>query len=143
MCSVIFALLKHCAALFEHFVALKLLRTMDARSTAAVRAVHLVACQANDAAVAENTRLRCAVERAVVAVEQGDRVLALRLLTVALSRDPVPVVPAPRGRGHVCALCGARKQTVVQMSATGRWAMLPAVDRRVCMTCFRLQPPQN
>ena len=118
---------------------------MDARSTAAVRAVHLVVCQANDAAVAENTRLRCAVERAVAAVEQGDRVLALRLLAVALSREPVPVVPiAPlRGRGHTCALCSARKRTVVQMNATGRWAMLPAVDRRVCMPCFRLQPPQQ
>ena len=118
---------------------------MDARSTAAVRAVHLVVSQANDAAVAENTRLRCAVERAVVAVNQGDRVLALRLLTVALSREPVPVVPiAPvRGRGHVCALCGARKRTVVQMNATGRWAMLPSVDRCLCMPCFRLQPPQQ
>ena len=75
---------------------------MDARSTAAVRAVHLVVCQANDAAVAENTRLRRAVERAMAAVEQGDRVLALRLLACALTQEPVPVVPiAPRGRGHV------------------------------------------
>ena len=117
---------------------------MDARSTTAARAVRLVVSQASDAAVAENARLRCAVERAVVAVEQGDRVLALRLLTVALSREPVPVVPiAPRGRGHVCALCGARKRTVVQMNATGRWAMLPSVDRCLCMPCFRLQPPQQ
>ncbi len=76
---------------------------MDARSTAAARAVRLVVSQANDAAVAENVRLRCAVERAVVAVEQGDRVLALRLLAVALSRDAVPIVPiAPRTRGQVC-----------------------------------------
>ena len=113
--------------------------------TAAVRAVHLVVNQANAAAVAENTRLRCAVERAVAAIEHGDRVLALRLLAIALNQEPVPLVPlAPvRGRGHTCALCGARKRTVVQMNATGRWAMLPAVDRRVCMPCFRLQPPQN
>ena len=116
---------------------------MDARSTAAARAVHLVVSQANDAAVAENVRLRRAVERATAAVERGDRVLALRLLAVALSRDPVPVVPiAPRGRGHVCVLCGARKRTVVQMYASGRWAMLPVVERLLCMPCFRLQPPQ-
>ena len=142
MCACVlshFALLKHFATLLQHFAAL----TMDARSTAAVRAVRLVVSQANDAAVAENARLRCAVERAVVAVEQGDRVLALRLLAVALSRDPVPVVP-PRTRGHVCVcvLCGARKRSVVQMSATGRWTMLPVVDRLLCMPCFRLQPPQ-
>ena len=79
---------------------------MDARSTTAARAVRLVVSQANDAAVAENVRLRRAVERATAAVEQGDRVLALRLLAVALSRDPVPVV-RPR-RGHVCVCCAAR-----------------------------------
>ena len=118
---------------------------MDARSTAAVRAVHLVVNQANDAAVAENTRLRCAVERAVVAVEQGDRVLALRLLAVALNQEPVPLVPlAPlRGRGHTCALCGARKRTVVQKTATGRWTMLAAVQRRLCRPCFEMQPQQD
>ena len=115
---------------------------MDARSTTAARAVRLVVSQANDAAVAENVRLRrAAVERATAAVEQGDRVLALRLLAVALSRDPVPVAP-PRGRGQVCVLCGARKRTVVQMHASGRWAMLPTVERLLCMPCFRLQPPQ-
>ena len=118
---------------------------MDARSAAAVHAVHLVVSQANIAAHEENARLRRAVERAMAAIEQGDRVLALRLLACALTQEPVPVVPiAPvRGRGHVCALCGARKRTVVQMNATGRWAMLPAVDRRLCMPCFRLQPPQQ
>ena len=114
---------------------------MDARSTAAARAVRLVVSQANDAAVAENVRLRRAVERAVVAVNQGDRVLALRLLAVALSRDAVPVVP-PHGRGHVCVLCGARKRSVVQMNATGLWASLPVIERLLCMPCFRLQPPQ-
>ena len=111
---------------------------MDARSTAAVRAVHLVVCQANDAAVAENTRLRCAVERAMAAIEQGDRVLALRLLAVALNQEPVPLVPlAPlRGRGqYTCALCGARKRTIWQMPATGRWAMVPAVQRELCRPC--------
>ena len=118
---------------------------MDARSTAAVRAVHLVVNQANDAAVAENTRLRCAVERAVVAIEQGDRVVALRLLACALNQEPVPVVPiAPlRVSGHTCAMCGARKRTVVQMSAIGRWSMVPAVQRRLCLPCFRMQPRQN
>ena len=120
---------------------------MDARSTAAVRAVHLVVCQANAAAVAENTRLRCAVERAVAAIEHGDRVLALRLLAVALSREPVPpVVPlAPvRGRGpYTCALCGTRKRAIWQMPATGRWALVPAVQRDVCRPCYRLQPQQD
>ena len=119
---------------------------MDARSTAAVRAVHLVVCQANDAAVAENTRLRRAVERAMAAIEQGDRVLALRLLAVALNQEPVPLVPlaAVRGRGqYTCALCGARKRTIWQMPATGRWALVPAVQRELCRPCYRLQPRQN
>ena len=114
---------------------------MDARSTAAVRALRLMVSQANNAAVAENARLRRAVERATAAVERGDRVLALRLLAVALSRDAVPVV-RPRARGHLCVLCGARKRSVVQMPATGRWASLPVIERLLCMPCFRLQPPQ-
>ena len=114
---------------------------MDARGTAAARAVRLVVSQANDAAVAENVRLRRAVERATAAVTQGDRALALRLLAVALNGDPVPVVP-PRTRGYTCVLCGARKCSVVQMNATGQWAQLPTVERLLCMPCFRLQPPQ-
>ena len=113
---------------------------MDARSTAAARAVHLVVCQANDAAVAENVRLRGAVARAVAAIYQGDRVLALRLLAVALNQEPV-VPLAPRGRGpYTCALCGARKRTIWQMPATGRWALVPAVQRQLCRPCYRLQP---
>ena len=114
---------------------------MDARGTAAARAVRLVVSEANTTAIAENVRLRRAVERATAAVTQGDRALALRLLAVALNGDPVPVVP-PRTRGHVCVLCGARKRSVVQMNATGRWAMLPTVERLLCMPCFRLQPPK-
>ncbi len=113
---------------------------MDARSTAAVRALRLMVSDANNAAVAENARLRRAVERATAAVERGDRVLALRLLSVALSRDPVP--PAAPRRGQVCVLCGARKRSVVQMNATGRWASLSVIERLLCMQCFRLQPPQ-
>ena len=108
MCACVlshFALFKHFATLLQHFAAL----TMDARSTTAARAVRLVVSQANDAAISENVRLRRAFERAVVAVNQGDRVLALRLLSVALSRDPVPVVP-PR-RGHVCVCVVRRAQT--------------------------------
>ena len=117
---------------------------MDARSTAAVRAVNLVMRQANNAAVIDNTRLRCAVERAVVAIEQGDRVMALRVLAIALNKEPVPLVPlAPLCGGHTCALCGARKRTVVQMTATGRWTMLPAVQRRICRPCFQMQPQQD
>ena len=114
---------------------------MDARSTTAARAVRLVVSQANDAAISENVRLRRAVERATAAVEQGDRVLALRLLSVVLSRDPALFI-APRTRGHVCVLCGARKRTVVQMNATGRWAMLSTLERLLCTQCCRLQPPQ-
>ena len=114
---------------------------MDARSTAAVRALRLMVSDANNAAVAENVRLRRAVERATAAVERGDRVLALRLLSVALSRDPVPVA-VPRTRGHLCVMCGARKRSVVQMPATGRWVALPAHERILCRACFLLQPPQ-
>ena len=113
---------------------------MDARSTTAARALNLMVSDANNAAVAENARLRRVVERATAAVEQGDRVLALHLLSVVLRRDAVPVV-RPR-RGHVCVLCGARKRSVVQMPATGRYAMLPTIERLLCMPCFRLQPPQ-
>ena len=117
---------------------------MDARSTAAARAVHLVVCQANDAAVAENVRLRGAVARAMAAIEQGDRVLALRQLAVALDQEPVPLVPLARGRGpYTCALCGARKRTIWQMPATGRWALVPAVQRELCRPCYRLQPRQD
>ena len=79
------------AAISAQFRVPALRVTMDARTTAAVRAVNLVVGQANDAAVAENLRLRCAVERAVVAIEQGDRVVALRLLAIALNQEPVPV----------------------------------------------------
>ena len=113
---------------------------MDARGTAAARAVRLVVSEANTTAVAENVRLRRAVERATTAVERGDRALALRLLAVALNGSPVPVVPGTRGQW--CVLCGARKRSVVVMNATGRWAQLPRVERLLCMPCFRLQPPQ-
>ena len=114
---------------------------MDARGTAAARAVRLVVSEANTTAVAENVRLRRAVERATAAVERGDRALALRLLAVALNGSPVPVVP-PRTRGQFCVLCTVRKRSLVQMPATGRWAGLPTVERLLCMPCFRLQPPQ-
>ena len=112
---------------------------MDARGTAAARAVSLVVSEANTTAVAANVQLRRAVERAMAAVERGDRALALRLLAVALN-TPVPVVPGTRG--HWCVLCGARRRSVVVMTATGRWAQLTTVERMLCMPCFRLQPPQ-
>ena len=112
---------------------------MDARSTAAARAVRLVVSEANTTAVAENVRLRRAVERVLAAVERGDRALALRLLGVALG-SPVPVVSGCRGEW--CVLCGARKRSVVVMNATGRWSQMPRVDRLLCVPCFRLQPPQ-
>ena len=114
---------------------------MDARTTACVRAVNLVVCQANDAAVTENIKLRCAVERARLAIEQGDRPLAMRLLANALNQEPAPAAPAAsRARGHDCALCGVRKRTVVQMNATGRWSNLPPRQRQLCMPCYRMQP---
>ena len=113
---------------------------MDARGTAAARAVRLVVSEANTTAVAENVRLRRAVERATAAVERGDRALALRLLGVALNGSPVPVVAGRRGEW--CVLCGARKRSVVVMNATGRWSQMPRVDRLLCVPCFRLQPPQ-
>ena len=114
---------------------------MDARTTAAARAVGLLVCQANDAAVTENVRLRCAVERARLAIEQGDRPLAMRLLANALNQEPAPAAPvASRARGHDCALCGVRKRTVVQMNATGRWSNLPPRQRQLCMPCYRMQP---
>ena len=120
---------------------------MDARSAAAVHAVHLVVSQANIAAVEENARLRRAVERAVAAIDQGDRVLALRLLAVALNQEPVPLVPlAPRvvrrARGQrTCAMCGVRKRFVLHMDAFGQYTAVP--PRRLCGPCFRLQPPQD
>ena len=113
---------------------------MDARSTAAARAVRLVVSEANTTAVAENVRLRRAVERATAAVERGDRALALQLLGVALTGSAVPVVSGRRG--DWCVLCGARKRSVVVMNATGRWSQMPRVDRLLCVPCFRLQPPQ-
>ena len=118
---------------------------MDARSAAAVHAVHLVVSQANVAAQEENARLRRAVERAMAAIEQGDRVLALRLLAVALNQEPVPLVPlAPRGRARgqrTCAMCGVRKRFVLHMDAFGQYTAVP--PRRLCGPCFRLQPPQD
>ena len=114
---------------------------MDARGTAAARAVRLVVSEANTTAVAENVRLRRAIERAAAAVTEGDRALALRLLALALNGSPVPVVP-PRARGQFCVLCTVRKRSLVQMPATGQWAGLPAHERLLCMPCFRLQPPQ-
>ena len=120
---------------------------MDARSAAAVHAVHLVVSQANIAAVEENARLRRAIERAMAAIEQGDRVLALRLLAVALNHEPVPLVPlAPRvvrrARGQrTCAMCGVRKRFVLHMDAFGQYTAVP--PRRLCGPCFRLQPPQD
>ena len=116
---------------------------MDARTTAAARAVALLVRQANDSAVEENVRLRRAVERARLAIEQGNRPLALRRLAEALGQEPAPkAAPAAalRARGHDCALCGVRARTVVQMNATGRWQGLPPQQRQLCMPCYRMQP---
>ena len=115
---------------------------MDVRDTAAVRAVSLVVSQANDAAILENVRLRGACARALAAIDQGDRVSALRHLAVALDQEPV--MPLTRARGpFTCALCGARKRAIWQMPASGRWAALPAVQRELCRSCYRMQPRQQ
>ena len=87
---------------------------MDVRDTAAIRAVSLVVSQANDAAILENVRLRNACARALAAIDQGDRVSALRHLAVALDQEPV--MPLTRARGpFTCALCGVRKRAIWQM----------------------------
>ena len=112
---------------------------MDARTTAAARAVALLVRQANDSAVEENARLRRAVERARLAIEQGNRPLALRRLAEALGEAPAPAA-ALRARGHDCVLCGVRARTVVQMNDTGRWQGLPPQRRQLCMPCYRMQP---
>ena len=74
--------------------------TMDAHTTAAARAVALLVCQANDSAAEENVRLRRAVERARLAIEQGNRPLALRRLAEALGQEPA--------RGCCAGCCAAR-----------------------------------
>ncbi len=133
-----YVILPRCSSChFAALLKLPLRVTMDARTTACVRAVNLVVRQANDAAVTENMRLRCAVERARLAIEQGDRPLAMRLLANALNQEPAPAA----SRGHNCAMCGVRKRTVVQMNATGQWSMVPPTQRRLCGQCCRMQPP--
>ena len=112
MCMILF----HCPIRAAAFCYLS--RTMDVRDTAAIRAVSLVVSQANDAAILENVRLRGACARALAAIDQGDRVSALRHLAVALDQEPV--MPLTRARGpFTCALCGVRKRAIWQMPASG------------------------
>ena len=118
---------------------------MDARSAAAVHAVHLVVSQANITAHEENARLRRAVKRAMLATRRGDRVLALRLLAVALNLEPaVPLAPRVvrcAREQRTCAMCGVRKRFVLHMDAFGQYTAVPPL--RLCGPCFRLQPPQD
>ena len=122
---------------------------MDARGTAAARAVSLLVCQANAAAVEQNAQLRRATERARLAIERGDRGLALHLLAEALGEEPPPA-PAPglrerrrlaaiRAHWHACSVCGVRVPTVFQMPATDRWQNLPVRQRQVCTPCYNMQ----
>ena len=67
---------------------------MDARGTAAARAMALCVCEANNWACSDNVRMRGAVERARLAIQEGDRGLALQLLAEALGEEPPPA-PAP------------------------------------------------
>ena len=113
---------------------------MDARSAAAVHAVHLIVSQANIAAHEQNARLRRAVKRAMLAIRRGDRVLALRLLAVALNLEPaVPLAPrvvrCARGQ-RACAMCGVRERFVLQLDDFGQYTAVP--PRRLCDQCFRL-----
>jgi len=123
---------------------------MDARGTAAARAVALCVCETSNWACSENVRMRGAVERARLAIQEGDRGLALQLLAEALGEEPPPA-PAPglrerrrlaaiRAHWHACSVCGVRVPTVFQMSATGRWRNLPVRRRQVCTPCYNMQP---
>ena len=123
---------------------------MDARGTAAARAVALCVCEANNWACSDNVRMRGAVERARLAIQEGDRGLALQLLAEALGEEPPPA-PAPglrerrrlaaiRAHWHACSMCGVRVPTVFQMTATGRWRNLPVRRRQVCTPCYNMQP---
>ena len=112
---------------------------MDARSAAAVHAVHLVVSQANVAAHEDNAKLRRAVKRAMLAIRRGDRALAVRLLAAALNQEPVPsaprVVRCARGQ-RACAMCGVRERFVLQLDTFGQYTAVP--PRRLCDRCFRL-----
>ena len=112
---------------------------MDARTTAAARAVALLVRDANCAAVADNARLRQALRHARAAVLQGDRAMALHRLAQALGEPPR--APPRTTRGHLfCALCGSRARAVWQVEAVGRWQDLPPQRRQLCRACFRMQP---
>ena len=115
---------------------------MDARTTAAARAVALLVRDANCAAVAENARLRQALRRAREAVLQGDRALALRRMADALNEAPPQPPPQPprTARGHLCAMCGDRARAAWQVEPVGRWQGLPPERRQLCRACYRMRP---
>ena len=123
---------------------------MDARGTAAARAVALSVCQANAAAVEQCAQLRRAALSARLAIQEGDRALALQLLAQALNEEPPPA-PAPglrerrrlaaiRAHWHACSACNQRVPTVFQMPATDRWQNLPPHRRQLCTPCYNMQP---
>ena len=118
-------------------ILLKLLFTMDARTTAALATALR---ESNCDAARENALLRRVVERAATAVSIGDRAEALRLLALALHGSAVQLTE-PRPRGRRCVLCFVRKRSYIQMPATGRWAGKPTDDRLLCRPCWLLQPP--
>ena len=121
---------------------------MDARTCAAARAVALCVAETNNSACSQNVRLRGAVERARLAIQQGDRGLALQLLAEALGEEPPPApglrerrrLAAIRAHWHACSMCGQRVPTVFWMQATGRWQNLPQRQRQLCAPCYNMQP---
>ena len=123
---------------------------MDARASVAARAVALCVAETNNWACSDNVRMRGAVERARLAIHEGDRGLALQLLAEALGEEPPPP-PAPglrerrrlaaiRAHWHACSMCGQRVPTVFWMQATGRWRNLPQRQRQLCTPCYNVQP---
>ena len=95
---------------------------MDARTTAAARAVALLVRDANCAAIADNARLRQALRHARQAVLQCDRAMALHRLANELPRaPPLRLVRQQSARG----VAGRARRPVARPAA----GAAPAVPR--------------
>ena len=109
---------------------------MDARASVAARAVALCVADTNSWACTDNVRLRTALERAFLAIQEGDRGLALRLLAEALGQQPPEV---PQRGAHTCSMCGRRVRSTYWRPAAA-WPNLPARERHLCAPCYRMRP---